>query len=528
MLNFRGKISNSTAEKEKGTTTLARPVSFARHDQHNLEMKVAMSCAERRESIWVDLYLFLPHSLQTNSWSRQEIRQDFNSRLRLGVQQSASHQEMNVTSRLQRVLQLTKSFSSTNSSLILDELFHQSRELGAILGEWLKFESRQIRGDIITAHSRSVIVPDPEGLVRSTQDQIIRLDRVVRKCDEILSVEGACDIPVLRLLRQYVHNLYTDFLGKLLRDQVNIEPSTDLENVWAQFTSSVEKLRATEAKAYLEFEGQLNEDDTEAHEIRLIRLGQIKKFFQSQMFIEVQRKETIRRFSEPAAAGAAAFAALWAGAFEYFSQPKLQSFGLQGAVVICTGVALYVLKDRLKDQMRSVFTKKLADYLPEAEQTLLADSKKIGKIREWFRLLQVKELELDVLKVRRSADLCEAEEHLPEDVVHLSQEFEMEPIQNSYGEFNRTIQQTLRLNIERFLKRLDDPYKTIGIFGGDGELKLIKSHRVYHLHAAIRVRRSAGKRGLSERRFSLDSEGLTQGIYRIVLDKQGISRVQEL
>ncbi|MGE0764657.1 MAG: hypothetical protein AB7N80_15380 [Bdellovibrionales bacterium] len=505
-----------------------RPVTFSRHDQHNLELKVALACPETRETLAVDLFLFLPNSLHLQTWTRQELRHDFHSRLRLAIQQNVSRQESSVKTHYARIRDLLERFAADESSTVLEELFQKTRELGAVLGELLKHESRRLRSELLVAASRSNLAPHPEKILSEALESLLKIDRLVAEADELSADHAATGVPVIRLLRQYMHNLYTEFLIKLCQEQsaMAAPEGEAAQGEWQRLQMAVARLRQTEARRFQSFELQEEGDEQTAEELRLLRLSQIKKFFQSQMFIEVHRKETIRRFSEPAAAGAAAFAAMWAGAFEYFSQGRMQAVGLKGVVVICIGVALYVLKDRLKDQFRAVFTKKLAAILPEAEQSLLADGRKIGKVREWFSVRRLCDLPKAILKRRRGGDLTEAECHLPEEVLHYGQEFELEPSSTSYGEFERSIQQVVRVNIERFLKRLDDPYKTISLFDGEGELKLIRSHRIYHFHAAVVVRRLR-PRGLWQtlRRVPRGETTLSDVLYRVVVDKNGVERV---
>ena len=507
----------------------SRPVSFSRHDQHNLELKVALACPTQREILAVDLFLFLPHSVHLQAWTHQELRHDFHSRLRLAIQQNVSRQECNVKSLYSQVEVLLQRFLESETSTILDELFQKTRELGAVVGELLKYECRRLRSELLTVASLSNLAPHPEKILAQAIESLLKLDTLVGRADTLSSLPAAQGIPVIHLLRQYVHNLYTDFLVKLFQEQNSMAAPEENRELWQQLQQTLQRLRQTEARNFQQFAEHRDNDETVAEELRLLRLSQIKKFFQAQMFIEVQRKDTIRRFSEPAAAGAAAFAAMWAGAFEYFSQPRLHAVGFKGVVVICVGVAVYVLKDRLKDQFRGVFTRKLAAILPEAEQSLMADGRKIGKISEWFTQRNVNDLPVDVMKQRRRGDLTEAECHLREEVLHYGQEFALEPSATSYGEFERSIQQVTRVNIERFLKRLDDPYKTINLFDGEGELKPIRSHRIYHFHAAVVVRRSSPRRWwhwLSGKKPL--QEALYESLFRVVVDKNGVERVAAL
>lgn len=509
------------------------PVTVSKHDRHNLELKVSLTCTTERQNLGIDIFLFLPKTLHITEWSKQELRQDFHGRLRLAMQEAASRHEATVYALRTKVSELLARFALAESGEILDQLLAETRRLGAVVGELLKYEARSLKQELLAVASRSRRSLDPERTLADIEEILRRIDAIVQQTASLAHRETAHQIPVMRLLGEYIHHLYMDFLVGICREQAAMgAPETEpLKTQWRDLFQFISKLRLAEAKSFESFEQAGPKDAEVAQELKLLRLSQIKKFFQSQMFIEVARKETIRRFSEPAAAGAAAFAAMWAGAFEYFSQPQMRSVGFQGTVVLCTGVALYVLKDRLKDKFRAVFTRKLETILPEAEQSLVAEGKLIGRVREWFRVLALAQIPASVARTRRKGDLTLAESHIPEDVIHYGQEFQLEPAANSYGEFERSIQQILRVNIERFLKHLDDAYKTVSIMDREGDFKFIKGHRIYHFHAAVVVKKIApGRRkpvwgrGTGARVDS--AEPMTETLYRIVVDKNGIERVE--
>lgn len=502
-------------------------VGISRHDRHNLEIKFSLNSSPEKERVGVDLFLFLPGHLNLSQIPRGELREDFRCRMRLGTQQSVGRQSSRVRILLAQVQSAVEQFALQQSSQTLEDIFQKTRELGAILGELLKFESRRLRAELIMATNKATLAPNRESVLNDICSSLTQIQKLVNQTQSLCSNEIAKDIPVLELLHQYIHSLFSDFIVRLGDEQsrITVPESAAQAEIWADLTEQIRLLRLSEARWWMATDASSATVSTQ--EVRLLRQSQIKKFFQSQMFIEVQRTETLRRFSEPAATGAAAFAAIGAAAFEYMSQPGLHGVGMQSFVVLCTGVTLYVLRDRLKDKFRAVFTSKLSKVLPEAEQSLTADGYGIGRVREWFTRHKCKELDPSILKLRRRDDLCEAERHLPEEVLQFGQQFDLEPCITSYGDFQRTVQQVLRVNIERFLKHLDDAYKTIGVLDGDGELRQVRSHRVYHFHVAVRMSRGPllpwwRKVG----RNPLSATGVMDHIYRVVVDKNGIDRVE--
>src|SRR5262249_23635058 len=112
-----------------------------------------------------------------------------------------------------------------------------------------------------------------------------------------------------------------------------------------------------------------------------------------------------------------------------------------------------------------------------------------------------------------------AEGHLPEDVLHFRRTFELLPRKATEHHERSAIQEILRINIERFLKHLDDPYKSVRMLDGEGKFTLKKSHRVYHFYACLEANvfdSLDGKKSAGSPSFK---------VVRVVMDKTGINRV---
>jgi hypothetical protein len=197
------------------------------------------------------------------------------------------------------------------------------------------------------------------------------------------------------------------------------------------------------------------------------------------------------------------------------------TFGFRGVFVISFGIAAYVLKDRLKDKFRQVLTHNAAKVLADSEQNLFAEETKIGRIREWFGLKKSTLLPGEVLDLRRSVCLSEVEQILPEDVFHYRrvQDLKSRPFKR-LGPW--AIQETLRINLDRYLKYMDDPIKEFSLLDDDGRLATAQSHRAYYFYFCVHNAYSNEKKRNSP--LKTDSRLL----YRIVMDKNGVDRIEHV
>lgn len=516
--------ANDTKTQVEATSRLA---GLSRHDQHNLELKTSLRLVPVSRRFTSDLYLFLPKNLHAKEWNATELQADFHSRLRLMTKLTAKGSNSLVQTHLDE-LESTLAHIEHNSlageplTSANEKIFREARQLGALLGEHIKNESKKLCKEMLLATSLANMAPQPELLIKGVGERIQEVDLLAQRVMHLGANKQLDYLPVLQLLQQYILHVYTEFLVGICKEQqkIKVQESQPYYSSWCDLQQEIDEL-----KRQLAQQSQVNElvtaENDSVSELRLLKFSQIKKFFQAQMYIEVNRRETIRRFAEPAAAGAAACAALGVGMFEYISHAQRTTLGTSGLVMVGIGAALYVLKDRLKDYFRKLVTEKLTNLLPQAQQSLIAKGKILGKVQDWFGFCDKRIVPQDILQLRRRGDLTAVEQHLPEDILRFAQEYSLEP---NYAVEKKSVQQIMRINVERFLKHLDDPYRLVGQFDTEGELRMVKSHRVYQFHACIQIR----PEGFKARSGKNQVEPLFSALYRIVMDKNGIERVELL
>ena len=418
---------------------------LSRHDHHNLELKFTVDFASKPLEAKTELYLFVPATVRLASYSKQELVDDFTSKVRLALsetQQGADTLER-VFLEFERTL---KEYNGTDAEPLKDSTLR----LGAVLGETIK----QFLGE----HRKKL----DEQSVFSEEEMVFDIQGIRKSVERVLSLTQPClssKVPYIPLLHDYVHSHYTHYLGKLY----------DWSNLRRELLVSVEKVDASHHLALW--------DDPVKLEQHYLRLSQLKKFFQSTMFVDVSRTQLVRKIAEPAAATAAGLAALWAAIFQQFQQPGMIRFGLSGITFLCE---------------------------------LMAKGKSLGLIREWFHLTTVGELAKETSERRAHYHLSDAERHIPEDVFKYTRTVLLPEQQDSRYQ---ALQESLRINMERYLKYMDDPYKTITLFNDRGEPEQVKSPRVYYFYLLGQIQLGKDIRSLE---------------YRIVMDKRGVQRVEAL
>jgi hypothetical protein len=236
----------------------------------------------------------------------------------------------------------------------------------------------------------------------------------------------------------------------------------------------------------------------------MVRMHHLKKFFQSKTFIEVTHQAARARISESSAALGAFCAGMCGMVAEQFGQNTPLVSSSSSFWFIAIPALIYVLRDRIKDWAKAGFQRRASAFFPDLEKALMADGKRIGTSREWFRVMDFSDLPAEVQQARRCVDDPVGHPFVPEEAIHWKQEQKLEAVEDSKW----SLTETIRLNLDRYLKLLDDPLKEITLLDDSGALVQCLSRRVYHFHLMLCFDRQS------------------PSIYRVIVDKQGIDRVE--
>jgi hypothetical protein len=316
-------------------------------------------------------------------------------------------------------------------------------------------------------------------------------------------------------------NDYVQYLGKIHAAMQEVaavsKEKADCEayrEAWVLFETTLRSYQREEAAYREKFKHRLEKAVSVAdQEYSVMRLSLLKKFFQSRMFVDVTWHSPSMRFLETTAIlGTAVAGLLWAVVWIY--RPESLQTTNQGALVLAFAVIAYVLRDRIKDRAKHSLHRRLQKILPDSDRHLAADGRDIGNVKEWIRLLKKRQLPDPIRAHRAGASRGEMDRDLPEDVLHVRKHFRI----LGSREPGWALQENTRLNLERYLKYMDDPMKELAVLHEDGELSRMRSRRVYHFHLVLVLSATSGKTAAHSSRQ----------VYRIVIDKKGIDRLEKV
>ncbi len=524
-----------------------------RHDHHNFEIKSAIELHPKSGAeigrVETNYWLFVPKSFDLAATGLQELTRDWRTKYRISVPLKDLHADQDFESALAalhahgRMLQELARQGSLSAHL-KEHSIEALRDLAAMLTERLKRHSTEHSRQFFlsqsvwaTDRSRSTGVENFEKSLQSVRRKIDRLRDALGMFAPDHELRTFCcyvDEHVSQAYVQYLSATSSEFdqmhdgpnpatldSPRTASEHGSVMDPQGARHFQVNRTRRLLKALQEDEATYRRAKGYSFECEDEAQrEAHLMRLSQFKKFFQAKSFIEVGKVQTAKRINESAALVGTATAGVIAAGLEQFGIRNLSQMASQGLLLVSFGVLLYVLRDRLKDWSRDVLREKAKNWIPDFQVKLSAEGREFGLVQETFRLQKSKskELSAEALALRHSPQDLEGKLQIGEDVLALQKMLRFDQ-RGSSATQARTLHENIRVNLERHLKFLDDPFKEISELGDDGSWTVSKSRRVYHLYF---VSKSTV--------YSTDQQKLTEltQSHRIVVDKSGILRVESV
>lgn len=497
---------------------------LSRHDDHCLEIKAWVEPGHSDAEAELDVYVFVPGSFQISGWKKSDLVQDFRSRVRLALPSRTEEAEDSAGSTLDILARIEGLFSRGGFQADPEDY----KQVGGLLSEVLKQRAAAHRRRFLMAHSLSLPIEQRALELGRLLEEVRQTSELLHGARRGIGQLASAAQPIVPLLDEYLSNFYVQYLGKLRATMQELDPGAreraDGEAyrlAWANYDATLSALQRDEATYRQRFPRRLELAESAAdQEQSVVRLSQLKKFFQSRMFVDVSRYSPSSRFLETTAiAGTALAGCLWA-LVQFLNSPELARTTNRGAFVWGFAVLAYVLRDRVKDRAKHSLHKRVQKWLPDSDQQLQAGGQTIGSIREWFQVRKRIHLGEDVQKLRWQGNPEGIDRDIPEDVLHVRKVIAVHS--RSAGEPGWALQENTRVNIERYLKHMDDPIKELAVLNDTGELTKFRSRRVYHFHVAVDLRLLSA----SPHRDSA-AERVTH-FYRVVIDKEGIDRLERV
>lgn len=251
----------------------------------------------------------------------------------------------------------------------------------------------------------------------------------------------------------------------------------------------------------------------------LYRKGLLKKFVLDALMLNVNRASLHQRYGGLIGGFAAGLAMLvyisffvWQGAL----------FVINSAPFIIITVILYILKDRLKEEVKSISLKRALKWFSDYTTKIYSPEgmSLLGEIKESFSFASIHDLPEEIIEMRNKGfhellEQMQRQEHIfyyKKNITLLPQEKKQDPRKQDLNIF-------FRLNIQRFLAKASEPYYSFTLLDHEThELKKTELPKVYHLNIILKT----------TYKQSDQSKQIEYKKFRIIVDKNGIRHIEHV
>ncbi len=476
-------------------------------DDWQFELKSEFSpLSSVRTSVYSqELYFFIPKALQINhnTYSKVEFYKDQTNHIRYRTP----------VFTFESLLDLKNQKSPLNR---LGQMILKKKELENICDE-LKLLGNIIRSALRNT-SNDVLVHLESGDHAETSVKAVQLcDKIRLFLDTYESLhqrylEADSKAVVLRHfshVKEFMQNTCQFHLTGLLK-KIRHAESPDLKLCDDALCTLIE-LTAPELKTR-------GEHLAEKQEYILHRKGLLNKFVLNCLFLDINRSSLKTAFQSVIAGFSAAIAMLvyvliilWQGG----------SLVINSEPFILLSVLVYVLKDRLKESLKTLSHRHAFKWLPDYTTKIRSSDEKntLGKLKEGFSFLNEKNLPSDI-KEERNRDFHVALEHFPrpETIFHYKRKviLQRNPKTNAR---RKDLNILFRLNIRKFLNKASNAlYKYDFLDKASRELLSLELPKVYHVNLVM-------KNQYVQKDLTIETE-LKK--FRLIVDKNGIKRVEQI
>ena len=348
-----------------------------------------------------------------------------------------------------------------------------------------------------------------------------------------------------RLIEQYrkeVHHIVAAF--RKLRDVINV-PTVD-EKLFSVFEYSDEYVSLTvEQLSYDILEGLKAQDgkvaqgstpklldliDSETryrrqrrypsvvtqdsdNEEYVYRSSVLKDFHESILLLNTRMRQEGKLVEQVIFSLAAGLAMVFATAVAFYTQAKYGQFTMAFFVAL---VVSYMFKDRLKELVRIYLNNRVQRFFYDHKTTICGGSgrKHIGYSRERFGFVPESRIDPEICKLRKPDQFGELDNRGAGEQVILYRK-NIQILSKNVGQVYQShavqaINDITRINLARFVRRMESPKKSLYVIKDD-TFRKVRGSKVYHINLVARYR---------------SQDATSYARFRLVLDRRGVKRIE--
>jgi len=478
------------------------------HDKFSIEFKVGFR-ARRKVKInnfVMNTWIFVPDSLDVNSqtYSRENFYRDIRDNIRLitpiFLLRDICRGDTQPLQHLENSLNNLASFPSRSS---LAEYEYQIKMFSAIFKSALRDQMKYI---FTTAH---------------TDDRDFLFDTLLEEVQETLtkyrSLSKIIKTPTVSNEHYHYFEFGDEFMSNIVEQQFyTLLVSLNVHNkeFASKFREKILKIIQSEINHKKEHGYPVvSLESPDKNRDLVFRRGVLKKFIESDLFLTAKKKKDGVLIEQIYFSLAAGVSMIFATAVAFSFQMKFGNFTMPFFVAL---VVSYMLKDRIKDLMRYYFAHKRRAKYFDNKITVSVKENIIGWSKEGFDFISEKNVPKEVMQIRNRSALLEADNRYTKEKIILYRkllQIDREKLDENSNYFVAGINEILRINVQSFLNKMDNPEVPLYVTKDNGEIEKLMGVKAYYLNFIIQ---------LKYQDFDIFKR------YRVVLNRNGIKEIEEL
>ncbi|MEN8222465.1 MAG: hypothetical protein ABFR36_04320 [Acidobacteriota bacterium] len=476
------------------------------HDKETIEVKLEFPSSkkgEQKDRYFVNTYLFLPYALDINKHNYS--KQDFYNSLKTHIRMTTPFFLLQKitggsSSPYERLLKSIRDLVENPDNERLAKFELQVKRFCSIFDTSLRHAVNHIL-ETGTKGDREDLIDEFLNRVKNIRNAYrdIRSDiNIPLKIGNVFDIYQFADEYQSLNIERHILILSDKLSGnKLDEDGLLTRKLNDLV---------IEEITYREERKYLSVIRKSGSGEDILH-----RYSRLKKFIESNLFLNTDTKKDGVVFEQVLFSLAAGLAMIFATAVAFVSQLVYGNLTLPFFIAL---VISYMFKDRIKELVRLYLNKKQYRYFHDFKTNIYDQKeKKIGFLKESFQFIKHKHLHENILDARNRMRITEiTNESMGEKIILYRNKIEIFKNKKKLPDDFSGLTEILRFNVSDLTKKMDDPEKEIFIKDTKG-VKRLFANRNYHLNLILTY--SDGK----EKEASY---------YKLIVNKKGISRIEHL
>ena len=478
------------------------------HDKFSFEIKLNYNLDNLNKTALykINTFIFIPESLDINRNTYE--KQDFYNSLKTYI-------------RLKTPVYLMRNIVSENDSPysklkqsfvnVINQFSEKSLENYEYYIRMFCSISKSSIRDSVTHIRKSDIDDRNMFLIKNFISEVSMIVKKYRNLENIINVSTLShkNFLIYKFGDEYLSNIVEIYLYKFLEIIRKKKLDNFLEIKHEILNLIKEDIAYRKEKGYVTIPNE-NSNNEEL----LYRRSILKKYIDNKLFLNTRYSKEGNIAEQLVFSIAAGFAMVFATMIAFISKIKFGDLSTQFFFIL---IVSYMLKDRIKELSRMYFNIKIRNMFFDHKTKIYNDKKKvIGISKESLDFIKESKISSEIKTIRNKNNSTEIEnESVKENILLYRKHVEILPkkLRKAYHNFDfGGINDISRFNIEKFLQKMDNPYKKLFVTQNDEFIK-IKGNRVYHLNMVIQ--------------YVMSNEVFYKR-FRIVLNRSGIKRIEKV